>query len=150
MKTFPTLLFCAGLLSLATTLPLLATTTGYNPEPNLPSSGWVSAPDASFSALAYQAHNGNLIIQVNNRSLRGLTIQLQTMQGEEVAWVPVPKQQPGFRTRLDVHELADGDYRIIVATDNERIVKIVRLSTSAPTPAIRRATVAVVKPVAEP
>lgn len=150
MKTFPNFLFCAGLLSLLTTAPLLATDTVPNPDRDRPSSGWVSAPDASFNARTYQDNNGDLVVLVNNRSLRGLTIQMQTLRGEEVAYVPVPRRQAAFGARLDVHELPDGDYRIIVATDNERIVKIVSLKTDAPTPITRRATVAVVKPTAEP
>ena len=71
---------------------------------------------------------------------------MQTIQGEEVAFVPVPKHQSAFGARLDVHELTDGDYRVIVATDNERIVS---LKTATLTPARRQATVAVVKPVSE-
>ena len=150
MKTFPNLLLGTVLLSLLTTSPLLATATIPNPDRNPLSSGWVSAPDASFNARTYQTDNGDLVIQVNNRSLRSLTIQMQTMRGEEVAFVPVPKQQTTFGTRLDVQELADGDYRIIVATDNERIVKIVGLKTALPTPVARQASVAVVNPVAQP
>ncbi|HLK97281.1 MAG TPA: hypothetical protein VK364_05900 [Hymenobacter sp.] len=149
MKTFPNLLLGTVLLSLLTTSLLLATDTIPNPDRNPLSSGWVSAPDASFNARTYQTDNGDLVIQVNNRSLRSLTIQMQTIRGEEVAFVPVPKQTT-FGTRLDVQELADGDYRIIVATDNERIVKIVGLKTALPTPVARQASVAVVNPVAQP
>ena len=149
MKTSSSLLFGAGLLSLLITSPLFAPDTGPNPGYDRPSSGWVSAPNASFSARTYQADNGELVIQVNNRSLRGLTIQMQTVRGEEIAFIPVPKQQSAFGTRLDVHDLTDGDYRIIVATDNEKIVTMVSLKTSAPVPAMRRATVAAVRPVAE-
>lgn len=149
MKTYLNFIWCAGLLTLLTTAPLRATDTVPNPDRNLSSSGWVSSPDASFNARTYQADNGDLVVQVNNRSLRGLTIQMETMQGEEIAWVPIPRRQSAFGTRLDVSELTDGDYRIIVATDNEKIVKVVRLKTVAPTPAVRRATVALVQPVAE-
>ena len=144
MKTLPYLLVCAVLLTAA---PLLATDTLPNPERKPTSSGWVSAPDASFNARTYQDHKGDLIVQVNNRSLRGLTIQLQTLRGEEVAYVPVPKYQSSFGARLDISELTDGDYRIIVSTDNERIVKIVNLTISASTPG--RVTMASVMPVAE-
>lgn len=147
MKTLPHLLVCAVLL---TTAPVLATDTVPNADRNLSSSGWVSAPDASFNARTYQADNGDLVVLVNNRSLRGLTIQMQTLRGEGVAFVSVPQRQSTFGARLDVHDLADGDYRIIVSTDNERIVKIVSLKTVAPTPAVRQATVAAVSPVAEP
>lgn len=150
MKTFLDLFLSAGLLSLLTTAPLLATDTLPNPDRIISSSGWVSAPDASFNARTYQTTTGDLVVQVNNGSLRGLTIQMQTLRGEEVAWVPVPKRQSAFRARLDVSELPDGDYRVIVATDNERIVKIVSLKTAAPTQTLRRATVAVVNPVTEP
>lgn len=150
MKTFPKSLLCAGLLSLLTTAPLLATDTFPNPDRPITSSGWVSAPDATFNALTYQAANGDLVVRVNNRSLRGLTIQMQTLRGEEVAWVPVPKHQPAFGARLDIRELTDGDYRIIVSTDNEKIVKIVSLKTATPTTPARQATVALVKPVSEP
>ncbi|MBC3784688.1 hypothetical protein [Spirosoma utsteinense] len=150
MKTFPNILICAGLLSLLITAPLSAMDTTSKTDRNLPITGWVSAPDASFNARTYQADNGDLVIQVNNRSLRVLTIQMQTMRGEEIAFVPVPKQQSAFGTRLNVQELADGDYRIIVSSDNERIVNIINLKLAVPTPAVRRATVAVVNPVNEP
>jgi len=145
MKTFLNLLLCAGLLSLLAAAPLRATSP--DTQPDLP--GWVSAPDASFNARTYQHASGDLIVQVNNPSLRGLTIQMQTMRGEAIAYVPVPQQQSQLRARLDVSELTDGDYRIIVATDTGKIVKIVTLTTAAPKETVRQATVAVVTPVPE-
>lgn len=69
---------------------------------------------------------------------------MQTLQGEGIAYVLVPKRQMSFGARLDVSELTDGDYRIIVSTDNEKIVKIVNLKT--PVAASRQVKIAVVTP----
>lgn len=150
MKTLPCSLFSAGLLlNLLVTAPLLATDTLPNPERKWTSSGWVSSPDASFNARTYQADNGDMVVQVTNRSLRQLTIQMQTLRGEEVAHVPVAKSKEQLAVRLDVSELTDGDYRIIISTDNERIVKLVSLTTPTPVPALRRTAAAVVKPVSD-
>lgn len=142
MKTLPNTVFYAGLLTLLAVTPLLATDTLRTRGPEPISSGWVSAPDASFNTRTYQDRDGNLVVQVNNQSLRSLTIRLQTLRGEEVAYVPIPKRQVSFGARLDVSELTDGDYRIIVSTDNEKIVKIVSLKT--PVTASRQVEVAVV------
>lgn len=147
MKTSAYSLLGASLLSLFTAASLFATDTVTNPERKPTSSGWVSAPDASFSVLTYQDTKGHLIVRVNNASLRGLTLQVQTLQGEEVAFVPVHKRQTQFGVRLNVADLTDGDYRLIVATDNERIVKIISLTTPASTP--RQAAVAVVTQASE-
>ncbi|MEZ0540725.1 hypothetical protein [Fibrella arboris] len=148
MNVFPKSVSCAGLLTLLTTMPLLAADTLPNADRTPGSSGWVVAQNASFNARTYQAPNGDLIVQVNNGALRGLTIQMQTLRGEEVAWVPVPQGQSAFIARLDVSELTDGDYRLIVATDNDRLVKIVRLTSATPTVPARQARVAVVTPSA--
>ncbi len=145
MKTSSYSLLCAGLISLLTVMPLLATDTGRNPDPKPSSSGWVSAPDGSFQVRTHQDPNGDLIVRVNNPSLRGLTIQMQTLRGEEVAFIPVNSPQTPFGTKFDVSELTDGDYRLIVATDTQKVTKLINLTT--PTVATRRATVALVTQV---
>lgn len=150
MKPIFSIFFSASLLGLLITTPLLATDTLTNPGRNLSSASWVSAPDASFSTRAYQTDSGELVILVNNQFLGSLTIQVQTNRGEEVAYIPVPERQSAFGAKLGVHELPDGDYRIIVSTHNERIATIISLKSIAPTHANHRATVAVVNLVTEP
>jgi len=143
MKSLSNSLLCVSLLSLLATAPLLATDT--NPDSKLSSSGWVTAMDASFNTRTYQDEKGDLIVQVNNRSVGVLTIQMQTTRGEEVAYVPVDRRPAQLSIRLDVSELTDGDYRLIVATDTEKIVTIVSLTTPASTSIVRKATVAMVR-----
>ncbi|MCY7357724.1 MAG: hypothetical protein LH609_09665 [Rudanella sp.] len=147
MKSLSNSLLCVSLLSLLATAPLLATDT--NPDRKLSSSGWVTAMDASFNTRIYQDEKGDLIVQVNNRSVGVLTIQMQTTRGEEVAYVPADRRPAQLSIRLDVSELTDGDYRLIVATDTEKIVTIVSLTTPASTSIVRKATVAVVRQAPE-
>lgn len=144
MKTIPHFLRCAGLLSLLSLAPLFVTADGHNPDPRPTTSGWVSAPDGSFRARTYQDTNGHLVVRLDNRSLQNMTIQMQTLRGEEVAYVPVSRRQAPFAARLDVSELTDGDYRIIIATDTEKVVHIVNLTTPTPPPVVRQATVTLV------
>lgn len=82
-----------------------------------------------FDMRTYQDRKGDLLVQINNRSGRSLTVTLQTERGEEVVYVPVSKRQGLFTIKLDVSETPSGLYRVAVGADIEKAVQLVRLAT---------------------
>ncbi|MEZ0487506.1 hypothetical protein [Fibrella aquatica] len=91
--------------------------------------GWVASPTASFNVRTSQSADGHLVVHISNRSQRGLTLQVETVSGADLAVIPVSRRSAQFGVKLNVSELEDGQYRLVVSSSKEKVVKLVNLES---------------------
>ncbi len=95
-----------------------------------PTPAWVAAPAASFVVRTIQSLDGHLMVGINNLGQRDLTVTVWSADNRELVFLPLDRR-PGHIVNLDLHEYPDGLYRIVIANDMEKVVKDVKIATSA-------------------
>ncbi|AQG80273.1 hypothetical protein [Spirosoma montaniterrae] len=99
-------------------------------DPEAPSPVWVASPNASFAVRTVHSLDGHLMVGINNLGQRDLTLTVWSADNRELVFLNL-NRQPGHVISLDLHEYADGLYRIEIANDAEKVVKDVKIATSA-------------------
>ena len=132
MKSLRTITCFAGLFALLVSTALAAfpdNSDRNNSEGKLTGVGWVPSPTASFNVRTVQTNHRSLAVQISKRAQQGVVVQLQTLAGIDLMVIPVSKRQAEFGVQFNVSDLEDGEYRLVVSSKNEEVVKLINLKT---------------------
>ena len=119
MKTLLTSLFIAAALTL-TSVPATQAENGPARKP---------AQVASYQSGLYSTAEGKLNIALNKQTGGALDVRLLNQAGKAVYVQPIGKHQTTVRLRLDLSELPDGAYQLVITNGRDITTKAVTIST---------------------
>ena len=119
MKTLLTSLFIAA----ALTLTSVSATQAENGPARKP------AQIASYQSGMYTTAEGKLNIALNKQTGGALDVRLLNQAGKAVYDQPIGKHQTSVRLRLDLSELPDGAYQLVITNGRDITTRVVTIST---------------------
>lgn len=134
MKTFVKTLI--GVLSLASTVTFATPTEGKNSD----SHSTESRPAVTFETSAYVTKDASIKLAVKKNAPERVYITLRSANNTILYREIVNKNEMFYAAKINVDELTDGVYKLEVATDKDRVVKRLNL-TSLKSEVERRITV---------
>ncbi|MBO0933812.1 DUF3244 domain-containing protein [Fibrella aquatilis] len=140
MKTLQ--IFAASLCLLglfATAIPALGND---NEKKTTTRTGWIPSACKSFIVKTMYSQEDNLTVWVSNNKPQRLSIRIVDQEGKEVVNHPLYSKPQSHAIRFSLHDLPNGDYRVEVIGSQEKVTKLVSLTT--PELPTRQGTVAIV------
>ncbi|MFC5412894.1 hypothetical protein ACFPMF_26455 [Larkinella bovis] len=92
---------------------------------------------AAFQTSMYTTMEGKLQIAVNKEAGGHVVVQVTNSEGKAMWVEPIAKNQQAARLRLDMSNLPDGDYQVVVSNGSEVKSKTVTLARQKNATAVR-------------
>ncbi|GAB3255663.1 hypothetical protein GCM10027347_16960 [Larkinella harenae] len=87
---------------------------------------------AAFQSAMYTTVDGKLHISVDKQIGGPVVVALKNSAGSDVFAQQIGKRQPGARLRLDVSNLPDGVYQVVISNGVDSSTQTVTLATHQP------------------
>jgi hypothetical protein len=140
MKTFVKTL--VGALALASTVAFASTSESKKSNPRRPAENNTieNRTAVTFETSAYVTKDASIKLAVKKNAPERVYITIRSANNDVLYRETINKNEMSYAAKINVNELTDGVYKLEIATDKDRVVKRLNLSSSK-TEAERRITV---------
>lgn len=140
MKTFVKTL--VGALALASTVAFASTSESKKSNPRRPAENRTieNRTAVTFETSAYVTKDASIKLAVKKNAPERVYITIRSANNDVLYRETINKNEMSYAAKINVNELTDGVYKLEIATDKDRVVKRLNLSSSK-TEADRKITV---------
>lgn len=124
-----TLIF-VGALALASTVAFASSKESKKSNPRVENHTIESRTAVTFETSAYVTKDASIKLAVKKNAPERVYITLRSANNDILYRETINKNEMSYAAKINVNELTDGVYRLEIATDKDRVVKRLNLSSS--------------------